>query len=186
MIGQIYFSIYKKVTFGDSVHFIKSPAASALSDNKASFTKYMSSENIYRIIPNWTVIPRWELRVIELSLHMDEGQKKSDSLHPLNPWPGSNECGSEERGGERRMLKENFIIIFFHHEVWLPEGSLIFQQRKQKNDNGAQRSFAKRRGLLCVLSTGLVIELCVLYVVWPRHHRWCLWTTGGISMRTWA
>lgn len=113
MIGQIYFSIYKKVTFGDSVHFIKSPAASALSDNKASFTKYMSSENIYRIIPNWTVIPRWELRVIELSLHMDEGQKKSDSLHPLNPWPGSNECGSEERGGEekdaKRELHHNFL-----------------------------------------------------------------------------
>lgn len=79
----------------------------------------MSSENIYRIIPNWTVIPRWELRVIELSLHMDEGQKKSDSLHPstLDPEVMNAEAKSEGGGGERRMLKENFIIIFFHHEV---------------------------------------------------------------------
>lgn len=112
MIGQIYFSIYKKVTFGDSVHFIKSPAASALSDNKASFTKYMSSENIYRIIPNWTVIPRWELRVIELSLHMDEGQKKSDSLHPstLDPEVMNAEAKREGGGGDaKRELHHNFL-----------------------------------------------------------------------------
>lgn len=166
------------------MHFIKSPAASALSDNKASSTKYMSSENIYRIIPNWTVIPRWELRVIELSLHMDEGPEEKRFTPPLNPWPGSNECGSEERGGDaKRELHHNFLPPW-SMTSW--RQSHIPAAETKKWQWGTHRSFAKRRGLLCVLSTGLVIELCVLYVVWPRHHRWCLWTTGGISMRTWG
>lgn len=99
MIGQIYFFHLQKVTFGDSVHFIKSPAASALSDNKTSSTKYMSSENIYRIIPNWTVIPRWKLGVIEISLHMDEGQKKSDSLHPSTLDPEVMNAEAKRREG---------------------------------------------------------------------------------------
>lgn len=147
------------------MHFIKSPAASALSDNKASSTKYMSSENIYRIIPNWTVIPRWELRVIELSLHMDEGPEEKRFTPPLNPWPGSNECGSEERGG---MLKENFIIIFFHHEVWLPEGSLIFQQRKQKNDNGAHTDLLPKDGG-CYVYLARVWSLSYVCCMWSGH-----------------
>lgn len=74
----------------------------------------MSSENIYRIIPNWTVIPRWELRVIELSLHMDEGQKKSDSLHPstLDPEVMNAEAKRERGGGgkdAKRELHHNFL-----------------------------------------------------------------------------